>query len=164
MTDARFEDGAESPLRLIARDGDDLSVLSALVQDAVLTGADLRFDRRRRRFSLLLNRFRWEDEPRAKAGGRAVERVRAVLDFSDVVTVTHQGLSRDSDTVLSLLAVTYAPAGTVEAGEPAGPGRITLTFAGDGALALDVECIEAELSDVTRPYRAPSGKVPQHPQ
>lgn len=164
MSDARFEDGAEKPLRLIARDGEDLKILSALVQDAVMTGADLQYSPKRRRFSLLINRFRWEDESRARASGRGFERVRAVLDFADVVGVSHQGLSRDKDTVLSLLSVDYTPESPGDAGEPAGPGRIVLTFAGDGALAFDVECIEAELSDVTRPYAAPSKSAPHHPE
>ncbi|MCL4676430.1 MAG: DUF2948 family protein [Pararhodobacter sp.] len=162
MTDARFEDGTDRPLRLIARDAEDLRVISALAQDAVLTGADLRFARGRRRFSMLLNRFRWEDRAQAQAAGRRFERVRSVLDFSDVLAVTHQGLARDADTVLSLLSVDFAPDAEVAPGEPAGPGRIVLTFAGDGALALTVECLEVELSDVTRPYAAPSGHAPSH--
>ena len=164
MTDARFEDGAEAPLRLLARDAEDLRVLSALVQDAVLTGADLSYSKSRRRFSLLLNRFRWEDESRARASGRRFERVRAVLDFSDVTAVAHQGLSRDKDTVLSLLSVDYAADAAPEDGAPAGPGRVVLTFAGDGALQLTVECLEVELSDVTRPYAAPSSHAPTHPE
>tara|TARA_R110002124_G_scaffold85382_2_gene221593 strand:- start:2130 stop:2636 length:507 start_codon:yes stop_codon:yes gene_type:complete len=162
MTDARFEDGAEKPLRLIARDGADLTVMSTLIQDAVLTGADLRYSKPRRRFSLLINRFRWEDRAQAQASGRRFERVRSVLDFADVTGVSHQGLERDSDTVLSLLAVGFTPESEVADGEPAGPGRVVLTFAGDGALALDVECLEVELSDVTRPYAAPSGHAPEH--
>lgn len=162
MTDARFEDGAERPLRLIARDSEDLKVMSALIQDAVLTGVDLRYVKARRRFTLLINRFRWEDRAQAQAAGRRVERVRSVLDFSDVISVTHQGLTRDKDTVLSLLSVDYTPDVAVEEGDPAGPGRVVLTFAGDGAIALNVECLEVELSDVSRPYAAPSGRVPTH--
>ncbi len=162
MTDARFEDGAERPLRLVARDAADLAVIAALVQDAVLTGADLAYNRTRRRFSMLLNRFRWEDEAQARAAGRRFERVRAVLDFADVTAVVHQGLTRDKDTVLSLLSVDYTAETVGEAGDPAGPGRVVLTFAGDGALALSVECLEIELADVTRPYAAPSGHAPHH--
>lgn len=159
MSDARFEDGAESPLRLIARGVDDLQVISALVQDGVLTGADMQYARSRRRFSLLLNRYRWEDIEAAR--GARTERVRCVLDFADVQSVTHQGLARDKDVVFSLLSVAYE-AETPDAEGIAGPGRVVLTFAGDGALALQVECLEVTLADVTRPYRAPSGTVPQH--
>lgn len=162
MTDASFEDGQDRPLRLIARDAQDLTVISTLVQDAVLTGADLRYRRHTRRFSVLLNRFRWEDCAAAKASRRRVERVRAVLDFADVTGAAHQGLSRDADTVLSLLSIGFEPADATPEGEPAGPGTVVLTFAGDGALRLDVECLEVELVDVTRPYLAPSGHTPHH--
>lgn len=164
MSDATFEDGGETPLRLLARDAEDLQVIAALCQDAVLTGADLHFSRARRRFSVLINRFRWEDEARARASGRRFERVRSVLDFSDVTAVAHQGLTRDAATVLSLLSVDYTPSGEAEPGAPAGPGRVVLTFAGDGVLALEVECLEVELSDVTRPYIAPSHHAPSHPE
>jgi hypothetical protein len=161
MSDARFEDGAEKPLRLLAQDGEDLSVISALAQDGVLTGADMTYRKRERRFSLLLNRFRWEFP--AQARGLAPERVRSVLDFADVRAVRHQGLdSRDSGTVLTLLSVQFTPEASPEEGAPAGPGRVMLVFAGDGAIALDVECLDVQLRDVTRPYVAPSRRAPDH--
>ena len=162
MSDARFEDGGERPLRLVAREAADLAVISALVQDAVLTGTDLHYARARREFSLLLNRFRWEDA--AGLAGKRAERVRSVLRFGDVTGVVHQGLARDAQVVLSLLAVGFEPEAASPEGEPAGPGRVLLTFAGDGALALTVECLEVGLTDVTRPYAAPSGRVPSHPE
>lgn len=160
MADARFEEGQERPLRLIARDAEDLKVISALVQDSVLSAQDLHYSTRQRRFSLLLNRFRWEDRAAAQAAGRSFERVRAVLDFADVTRVTHQGLDRrDPDTVLSLLAVAFT---ATDAADPASPGEVLLTFAGDGAIALAVDCLEATLADVTRPYIAPSRRAPEH--
>lgn len=164
MTDARFEDGGERPLRLVAQDAADLQVIAALVQDAVLTGADLSWRPGERRFALLVNRFRWEDRDRAQAAGRPVERVRSLLVFADVRAVAHQGLDRrDRDTVLSLLTLSYTPdAPPEDPAGPAGPGRITLVFAGDGALALTVECLDAQLADVTRPYAAPSRRAPSH--
>jgi hypothetical protein len=156
MTDARFEDGGEGPLRLVAQDAEDLKVISTLVQDAVLPVTELKFDPRRRRFALLLNRFRWEDRAEAEAVGRAYERVRSVMVVEDVLKVQSFGFDRaDADLVLSVLALDFA------AGED-GAGRLTLTLAGDGAIALDVEALEVRLDDVTRPYRAPSGKVPKH--
>ena len=156
MTDARFEDGGEAPLRLVAQDAEDLKVISALVQDAVLPVTELKFDARRRRFALLLNRFRWEDRAEAERVGRAYERVRSVLVVEDVRRVQSFGFDRaDHDLVLSLLSLDFAP------GEE-GTGRLTLTLAGDGAIALDVEALEVRLDDVTRPYRAPSGKAPGH--
>lgn len=152
--DARFADGVERPLRLRAFDAEDLAVISALVQDAVLGAADLRWQKDKRRFALLLNRFRWEDEGRA-ARAKDFERVRSVLAIEDVTAVQSTGLTRDGSVVLSLLSVTF------EAGED-GTGRVLLTLAGDGAIAVTVEALEVVLQDVTRPYRAPSGRAPGH--
>ncbi len=156
MTDARFEEGGEAPLHLVAVDADDLRVISTLAQDAVLPVTEMQHDAKRRRFALMLNRFRWEDRVEAERVGRAYERVRSVLVVEDVLKVQTFGFDRaDKDLVLSLLSLDFAP------GED-GTGRLTLTLAGDGALALDVEALEVRLEDVTRPYRAPSGKVPTH--
>ncbi|MCC5989599.1 MAG: DUF2948 family protein [Pararhodobacter sp.] len=172
MTDARYEDADERPLRLLARDGEDLSVISALVQDAVLTGADLKYLPGARRFSLLINRFRWENNASAQSPGRPHERVRSLIVIHDVLHVRQQGLDeRSADTVLSLLAIEFTPseASSAVPAEPAAgtdapavPGRVTLVFAGDGAVALDVECLEVNLGDVTRPYLAPSRLAPEH--
>ncbi|TDL87922.1 DUF2948 family protein [Meridianimarinicoccus aquatilis] len=154
--DATFEDGAEAPLRLIAQGPDDLPIVSALVQDAVFPSTEMTWDRPARRFALLLNRFRWEDRPRAEKHKRAYERVQSVLVIGDVLRVASTGIDRaDRDLVLSLLSISYEP------GED-GAGDIILTLAGDGAIRLSVECVDMTLTDVTRPYVAPSGKAPNH--
>jgi Protein of unknown function (DUF2948) len=156
MTDARFEDGGEAPLRLLAQSVEDLPVLSALVQDAVLASSDLRYDRRRRRLVALVNRFRWEDQPEAVRLGRPVERVRAVMVIEDVLSARLNGIDpRRKDEVLSLLTLTFAPGAE-------GAGQLILTFAGDGALALEVEALDLRLEDVTKPYAAPSRRAPDH--
>ncbi len=156
MADARFEDGGAQPLRLKALDADDLQVISALVQDAVFPITEMTWDRTRRRFALLLNRFRWEEGSRI--GAHPPERVQALLVIDDAMAVASQGVDRgDPDTVLSLLALDWTE------GEDGG-GRITLVLAGDGAVAVDVECVDVTLKDVTRPYIAPSRKVPGHPE
>ncbi len=155
--DATFEDGREAPLRLKALDAEDLSVLAALVQDAVFPGAEMRWDKKTRRFAILLNRFRWEDADKARQRKRDYERVQSVLAFEDVMRVQSQGVDKsDTDMVYSLLSMAF------EAGED-GTGRIELTLAGDGAIALEVEALEVLLQDVTRPYVAPSAKAPSHP-
>lgn len=156
MADARFEDGAERPLRLVAMDAGGLEVIAALAQDAVISGSDMSWDRKRRQFGLLLNRFRWEDREAAEAEGRPYERVRSALVFDDVLTVQTMGVQPgDEDTILSLLAIEFTPAED-------GAGLVTLVLAGDGAIRLGVETLEAALRDVTRPYRAVSGKAPDH--
>ena len=155
--DARFEDGDERPLHLSALDSEDLRVISALVQDAVLPAAETRWDGRRRRLALLINRLRRED-PAVAAGRRAPERVQAVLVIDGVLGVASQGVDRsDPDTVLAVLAVAFEP----YAAAPPG-GAVVVTLAGDGAIRATVEAIDVTLRDVTRPYRAPSGRVPDH--
>ncbi|WP_108836545.1 DUF2948 family protein [Tateyamaria sp. Alg231-49] len=153
MTDARFEDGREAPLNLGALDGDDLQVVSSLAQDAVFPITEMTYARSQGRFALLINRFRWEDQG---AGRHAPERVQSVLAFDTVLSVSSQGIDRsDKDLILSLLSISFEE-------ETDGAGHILLTLAGDGAIRLQVEAIEATLKDVTRPYAAPSKSVPEH--
>jgi hypothetical protein len=154
--DARFEEGGERPLRLRALDVDDLAVISALLQDAVFLRSDARWRRAERRFAILVNRFRWEDLPRAEQSGRSFERVRSVVSIEDALQVRSFGLDDiDDDTVLSILSLSWIPAAE-------GTGTVELMLAGDGAVRVAVEALEVILRDVTRPYRAPSGRAPHH--
>jgi hypothetical protein len=156
--DARFEDGGgERPLNLGAMDAEDLQVVSSLVQDAVLPANEIAFQKRHQRLGLLVNRVRWEDREAAERQGRPLERVQSVLSIENVLNVASQGIQRDSDTVLSLLSIGFEA-------QDDGAGFVTLTFAGDGALRASVEALELRLKDVTRPYVAPSGKAPSHPE
>lgn len=156
MSDARFEDAEDGPLRLTAADAEGVTVLSALLQDAVFPITEMSYAAKRRRFALLLNRFRWEDRDAAELAQRRYERVQSLLVFQDVLSVKSQGIDRnEADTVLSLLAVTFTPG-------PDGTGRIDLILAGDGSIALEVEVLDVTLRDVSRPYLAPSGHVPRH--
>lgn len=157
VQDAKFEDGAEQPLRLRALDGEDLVAVSTMLQDAVLPVSEMDWQSGQRRFGLLANRFRWEDAEAASVARRSVERVQAVLVVDSVLKVRTSGLDiTDKDQVISLLSLTFEPAED-------GAGTILLTLAGDGAIALDVECVDVTLKDVTRPYVAPSGNTPSHP-
>lgn len=156
MNDARFEDAGDAPLHLKAYTADDLQVISALSQDAVFPVTEMTWKRGQRRFALLLNRFRWEDS--AEKDNARPERVQSVLAVDDVLKVQTQGLDRDiADLILSLLTVEFEPGDD-------GTGRLLLTLAGDGAIALEVETLDVTLKDVTRPYLAPSRSIPKHPE
>lgn len=149
--DARFEDGKVAPLNVGAQDDDDLKIISALAQDAVFPIAEMRFSARENRFAILINRFRWEE-----GSTRSPERVQAILNFGDVLSVASQGIDRaDKDVILSVLNVEFEPSA-------APSGHVVLTLAGDGAIRLEVEALEVTLKDVTRPYMAPSKKTPSH--
>ncbi|NEX45844.1 DUF2948 family protein [Pseudotabrizicola algicola] len=156
MTDARYEDGDDAPLRLIAQEPQDVPVMAALLQDAVFPITEMRFDGKARRFAVLLNRFRWEDRTAAEAAKRPYERVRSLLVIEDILRLRSTGIDRSqTEIILSLLTMDFAPG-------PEGTGTLTLTLAGDGAVAMDVEAVSLRLEDVTRPYIAPSGKAPLH--
>ncbi|RBW58753.1 DUF2948 family protein [Ruegeria sp. A3M17] len=158
MTDASFEDGREAPLNLGAEDADDLQVISTLAQDAIFPITEMTWRPSERRFGLLLNRFRWEDKDAAARRDRPFERVQSVLVFDSVLSVASQGVERgDKEMVMSLLSIDF------EAGED-GAGQIMLTLAGDGSIRLSVEALDVTLKDVTRPYQAPSGQAPHHPE
>lgn len=156
MADARFEDGGEQPLRLLAMDAEGLEIIAALTQDAVISGSDLAWDRKRHQFGLLLNRFRWEDRDAAERAGRAYERVRSALVFDHVLAVQRRGLQPGAgDAVLSLLSIGFAA-------DAEGAGWLTLVLSGGGAIRLEVEALEVSLRDVSRPHLAVSGKAPDH--
>ena len=99
----------------------------------------------------------WEDRDAAAQAGRKFERVRSVLEINDVTHVRSQGFARNAqDLVLSVLSIQFDA-------QDDGMGEILLTLAGDGLVALQVECLNISLVDVTRPYIAPSGQAPNHP-
>ena len=148
--DATFEDGAEQPIRLRGESTDDLIVIASLTQDAILPASEISWLPRENRFGLLLNRYRWENK------SKDAERVQTVLVFDSVINARTNGVNaNDKDQILSLLDITFA------AGDD-GAGTLTLVLAGDGEIALDVECIDIILQDATRPYIAPSKSQPKH--
>jgi hypothetical protein len=126
-------------LKLLALDADDLAIISAHMQDAVFKVGDLSFSARSGLFSLAANRFVWE---KAARPSKSFERRRAALSFKRVEAVRSIGFDRSkTDEVMSLLAIRYVPKGE-------GPdGVVELVLAGGGMVALEVECIEAQLAD-----------------
>ncbi len=142
-----------SVLKLLALDTDDLAILSAHVQDGVLKVGDLEFAARTGVFTMVLNRFVWEE---AKERAAAFERRRAVLIFKRVRAVRSIGFSRSNRaSVLALLALKFTPAGE-------GPeGQLELLLAGGATIVLDVECIEGQLADTGGAWETTSR--PRHP-
>ena len=157
MTDARFRDGdAAAALRLVARDGADLSVLSTLVQDAALTADQIKYIPARRRLALGLNRFRWEDAAAAGQNQRGFERVQSVLVVDEVLGAQSQAIQQGAKTQsLVLLSVAFEPMDAVS-------GAVVLHFAQGAQLRLNVEALDVTLIDASKPYLAPSGLQPDH--
>lgn len=139
-----------SDLKLIALDADDLPIVAAHLQDAVLRVEDMAYVKPERRFALVVNRFDWSQ---ASEADRFV-RKRAGVRIEHVTGAQVQGLDLTrKDQVLSLLTLTFEP------GEPP-QGSLTLTFAGGGAVRLEVECIEAALTDLGAAWA--TARRPEH--
>ena len=140
-------------LKLLALDAEDLSVVSAHLQDAVFKTDGLAYDARHQVFSLAVNRFVWE---KAGARGKNFERRRAVVAFKRVTAVRTLGIDRkDKEAVFSLLAVNFAQNGE-------GPdGTLELVLSGNASIALDVECVEVQLADTGGAWE--TSLKPRHP-
>lgn len=137
--------GCLDELKLVALDRDDIAVVSAHVQDALVRVGDIVWQPAARRFVMALSRFDW-----IAAAGAAPEhgekpdyrRCRTALRFDRVLSCKCRGIDQaDKEARLNLLAVEFAAGDT-----PA--GAVTMTFSGSGVIRLDVECVEAELADL----------------
>ncbi len=132
------------PLKLRAEDAEDLDVLSACLQDALVHVGEMAYLPRRRRFVLACNRFKWEE---AASDGQH-QRVRCGVHFDGVMAVRNRGFDPGRrDQLLELLTVRGEP------GED-GAATIALEFAGGVAVRLDVECIDCNLADLGAPWQA----------
>ena len=132
------------PLRLLAEDAVDLQIISAALQDAIMRPVDIRWEKEARRLTIVLSRFCWE------CGGT---RVMAAMQFGDVEAVKSRRLPRLPESALELLALDFEPT-------EAPGGRVILMFAGGGDLRIDVECLDAVLTDLSD--RWPARVAPTH--
>ena len=128
-----------APLKLIALDADDLAVISTHVQDARLQASDIVWRQDEKRLVVGLNRLDWEQ---TLSGGTAPRRLIAALRFDRVLACKSRNIDLDQpEAVLELVGIEFHPT------EPPG-GSALLLFNHDGALRLDVECLECELTDL----------------
>lgn len=126
-------------LKFVVLDEEDLEVVSAHVQDAVVKVADVLWRPQEKRLVVALNRFDWEG---AQSAPPAFRRRRSALRFERVLSCKCKHVNQaGKDAVLNLLAVEFA-----ETEAPS--GVVTLIFSGGAALRLEVECLEAELADL----------------
>ena len=151
------------PLRLVALDGDDMQVVSAHLQDAVVRTGDIHWRPAEKRVVVALNRFDWES---ANGNGPEFRRCQSALRFDRVLSCKCRNVDRDTgkSEALNLLAVEFS-----ETDAPG--GVIVLIFSGGVALRLEVECLEAELADLGPAWGAeicpdhfPDAKIPDRSQ
>ena len=130
------------PLKLFARAAEDMDLISAHMQDAVLQTGDMAFLDDQRRVVLVMNRFCWE-LPESKS-----LRVRSALQIGSIVSAQRRNIrTNQPNGVLSLLALRF------ESGDPPS-GTVSIIFSGGGEIRLAVEACEAILEDITEPWAA----------
>ena len=138
-------------LRLLGHDRDDIEIISAALQDAIVRVGDINWHRGKRRLTLQLQRYRWEI---AETDGPG-ERVASVLSIEDVMTVRSRHFDRSNpDAFLSVLTVA-----TVEPEASDGIDQLLITLSGGGEMAVDVEAIDVLLADTSDPRPALSRPV-----
>ena len=163
---------AQERLRLRARDADDLAVIAACVQDALVPVVDMAFLPTEKRFVLALNRFRWDlvdagnaaaepgipfsahgrDAPFWEQGdkGPAFERVLSGLRFESVVAVRTKGIDlKNRERILELLTI------------HAEPKAVLLVFSGRAVIRLEIEELCCFLEDFGSSW--PTRWRPRHP-
>jgi len=157
----------EQRLRLRAADAEDMDVVAALLQDALVPVLDMTYQKRERRFVMVANRFRWREsdtedgasaQPEPLEGDAsfedsdtppAHERINTGVRFDKVVRVQSKGISDGGrDQILNLLTVVTESK------------SITLLFSEDAVIRLDVEEINCHLEDVGDPW--PTRWRPHH--
>ncbi len=141
-------------LRLRAESPDDLDVIGAVLQDALIPAADMAYLPEEDRFALVANRFCWESEAGGAPSGRGGRhRVNAGVLFGNVQGVQTRGFDReDAARILSLLSI------RAEAGLDA--TEITLICAGAASIRLRVARIDCRLDDLGEPW--PTAWRPSH--
>ena len=142
-------------LKLRAEDEEDLRTISAILQDALVSVADMAWLADENRFVLVANRFRWEAEGQPLAAGAAggedagsveavFERVLTGLCFEGVGAVRLRNLDRHrTSQILALLSIEHQE------------GCITLHFAGGAAVRLNANQIRCRLDDLSEPWPTP---------
>ena len=135
-----------SILKLIAQDDEQLTILSSLAQDSIIKSNEMGYDKKNKRFALLMNRYRHEEDNPS--------RIRTAIHFDYVNSVKSVGIDKQSeDDILVLLAIRFE-----NKSKPS--GLIFLEFSNNKSISFDVESIEAFLTDMGEPWKIP--KKPVH--
>jgi hypothetical protein len=138
---------------LLAKDADDLEVIAAVLQDALINLSEVQFNAAEGQFLLVANRFRWETieaaSPDSQTAGAPYERVHSGLCFDRVKAVRLLGIDRRNRSgFLEILTITASPEG------------IEFVFAGGGRIRLEVEAIQCRIHDLDEPW--PTTRRPVH--
>ncbi len=143
-------------INLKAEKDEDLVVLAALSQDAIIKTSNMTWAKKKKRFSILMNRFCWEHNDLSKQGRKVQKRINSLMNFDTVLRVKTKGIVQSEvDTILSLLTIKHDHAKNEES-------KVELIFSGGGTISLSIECIDVILKDVSEPFNSAASSFPNH--
>lgn len=132
-------------LKLIAQDDEQLTIISSLVQDSIIKSNEMGYDKKNKRFALLMNRYRHEEENPS--------RIRTAIHFDYVDSVKSVGIDKETnDDILVLLAIRFEAKS-----KPS--GSIFLEFSNNKSITFDVESIDAFLTDIGEHWKIPNKPI-----
>lgn len=137
-------------LKLIAKDLEDLQILVAHLQDAIVPLMSMDYDPHTKTFRAVANRFCWEHGEIEHEGEALYHRVHSGLEIHHVTRVQHKGLGRYNENRACNLLTIH---GDQE-------GVLHFIFSGGSELRLEVEDLHMHLGDLEHPW--PTRKKPKH--
>lgn len=142
-----------SPLRLLAKDLEEIQIISAHLQDGLLPLTSINFDRGAKTFTSLINRFCWEHVD-AHPNEERYYRVHSGLSFSNVLDMHQRGFDhKHPDRILNLLMITIEK-------HKNSHDTVHLLFSGDREIRLETQSVHCQLGDIDSPW--PTNRRPMH--
>lgn len=134
-------------LKLRAISTEDIQILSALLQDGLVSASDLHYDKDEASFVMVVNRFCWEQAD-DKTSETQLNRCLCGLKVGYVKQVCQRGLSKGSNQFYNLLSITYE-----EIKENENSMRsLILTFSDGCGIRLAVGELALILQDIAEPH------------
>ena len=143
---------AKENLKLIVKNQEDLKIISAYIQDSIVTVKDIAFLEKNRIFVMVVNRFMWEGVE--KGIFRQNKRIRCAIKFEEVLKVKSKKINQKNKNMrLECLAIKSNKISNKNY-------EINFLFSGYGIITLISEAIEVVLHDLGEAWNVKH--IPKH--
>jgi len=139
-------------INLIGKNQDDLRIISAYLQDSIVTVKDIVFLKQNRTFVMIVNRFMWEDAE--KIDSKKNKRIRCAVKFEEVIKVESININqKNKNKPMECLAIECSASNDQTY-------KTMIFFAGNGIITLISETIEIVLQDLGKSWS--TKHIPRH--
>ncbi len=139
-------------INLIGNNQEDLRVISAYLQDSIVTVKDIVFLKQNRTFVMIVNRFMWEDTE--KIDSKKNKRIRCAVKFEEVTKVESININqKNKNKPMECLAMECSTSNDQTY-------KTMIFFAGNGIITVISETIEVLLQDLGEPWS--TKHIPSH--